>query len=95
MVVRNTDVLLSVLCICAVDEEAEISIKEAAEMVIKAADFTGPVEYETSRADGQYKKTASNAKLRRHLPDFKFTPIEKAIAETVEWFTDNYDIARK
>lgn len=35
------------------------------------------VQYDTSKADGQYKKTASNAKLRKYLPDFKFTPFNE------------------
>jgi len=34
-------------------------------------------QYDTTKADGQFKKTASNAKLRTYLPDFKFTPIKK------------------
>jgi len=29
------------------------------------------------------------------LPDFKFTPFEQAIKETVEWFKQNYEVARK
>ena len=31
----------------------------------------GEVKYLTDKADGQFKKTASNAKLRTYLPDFK------------------------
>ncbi len=31
------------------------------------------VQFDTSKSDGQFKKTASNAKLRRYLPDFQFT----------------------
>jgi hypothetical protein len=36
----------------------------------------GEVKFDTTKADGQYKKTASNAKLRKYLPDFKFTPFK-------------------
>ena len=53
------------------------------------------MKFLTDKADGQFKKTASNAKLRRYLPDFKFTPTEEAIKETVQWFKDNYESARK
>jgi GDP-L-fucose synthase len=45
--------------------------------------------------DGQFKKTASNAKLRSLLPDYKFKPIKEGIAEACKWFMDNYDTARK
>jgi len=80
--------------ILSVSEEDEISIKEAAELVAKGFDFDGGFEYDLTRSDGQYKKTASNAKLRNRFPDFKFTPIDQAIRETCEWFTANYETAR-
>lgn len=81
--------------ILSVDEKDEVSIKESAEMVVEAFDFKGEVIYDTSKSDGQFKKTASNAKLRKYLPDFKFTPIRQGIKETVDWFEANYDSARK
>lgn len=81
--------------ILSVGEEDEVSIKEAAEAVLKAMDFKGKVVMDTSKSDGQFKKTASNAKLRKYLPDFKFTPFDKAIKETCEWFAANYETARK
>jgi hypothetical protein len=34
-------------------------------------------QHDTSKADGQFKKTASNTKLRKYLPDFKFTPMKQ------------------
>ena len=29
-----------------------------------------------------------------YLPDFKFTPIEVGLQETIEWFIENYRSAR-
>jgi len=81
--------------IFSVDEESEISIAQAAEAIAEAMEFDGPLEYDTTKSDGQYKKTASNAKLKKYLPDFKFTPFKQAIKETVDWFVANYDKARK
>lgn len=81
--------------ILSVGEEDEVSISEAAEAVVEALDFKGEVMYDTSKSDGQFKKTASNAKLRRYLPDFKFTPFKQALKETCDWFVANYDSARK
>lgn len=78
-----------------VDEADEVSIKEAAETVIDAFEFKGEVVFDTSKSDGQFKKTASNAKLRTYLPDYKFTPIQQGIKETVNWFIENYESARK
>ena len=81
--------------VLATDEEDEVSIKDVAMMVLEAADFKGEVKFLTDKADGQFKKTASNAKLRKYLPNFKFVPTRQAIQETVQWFSDNYDQARK
>ena len=65
-----------------------------AESLAKAFDFKGKIEFDVSAADGQYKKTANNAKLRKFLPDFSFTPFEQALKETVDWYIQNYDEAR-
>ena len=87
---RETDPI-----ILSVDEEDEVSIAAVAAAIVDAMDFTGEVVFDTSRADGQFKKTASNRKLRKYLPDFQFTPFKDALKETVEWFVANYDSARK
>lgn len=81
--------------ILSVGEEDEVSIREAAEMVAEAVNFEGRVVQDTSKSDGQFKKTASNAKLRKLLPDFKFTPIKQAIKETCDWYAANIDTVRK
>ena len=77
----------------SVGEEDEISISDVAYAVAKALDFPKEkVKFDTSKADGQFKKTANNAKLRKYLPDFKFTPFEEAMDATVKWFMENYDV---
>jgi GDP-L-fucose synthase len=81
--------------ILSVDESDEISIADVAKHVLEAFEFKGRVVYLTDKADGQFKKTASNAKLRKYLPDFQFTPIQTAVQETVAWFCANYATARK
>jgi GDP-L-fucose synthase len=77
------------------DEEAETSIADVAGMVAKSMGYGKEVKCDTSKADGQFKKTASNKKLRSYLPDYKFKPIEEGIKESVDWFVANYDQARK
>uniref|UniRef100_A0A8C6XM27 GDP-L-fucose synthase n=1 Tax=Naja naja TaxID=35670 RepID=A0A8C6XM27_NAJNA len=81
--------------ILSVGEEEEVSIREAAECIAKAMDFKGQLLFDESRSDGQFKKTASNAKLRKYLPDFQFTPFDQAVKEMCDWFSANYDRARK
>jgi len=80
--------------ILSVSESEEKSIDEAAKSVAKAYKFSGEWKYDTTRSDGQYKKTASNDKLIKYLPEFKFTPFDEAIQKTVDWFIANHDSAR-
>lgn len=77
-----------------VDESAEVSIKELAEELVKAFDFNGKIVFDVTKADGQFKKTASNKKLRTYLPDFQFTPFSQAIKESVDWYKANHATAR-
>jgi len=81
--------------ILSVDEQDEVSIKQVAELIATSLNFGKDLEYDTTKADGQFKKTASNAKLRKYLPDFQFTPLTTAIQESVNWFVENYATARK
>ncbi|CAJ0941738.1 unnamed protein product, partial [Mesorhabditis belari] len=81
--------------IFSVGEEDEVSIQQAVNGVVKAIGFEGEVIWDREKADGQYKKTASNAKLRKYLPDFKFTPFDEAIKHSVDWFVTNFETARK
>lgn len=82
--------------ILSVGEEAEVSIEYVAKLIAKNLDISdNMVQFDKSKADGQYKKTASNAKLMKLNPEFQFTGIEDGIQKTIEWFKNNYDIARK
>jgi GDP-L-fucose synthase len=81
--------------ILSVDESDEITIKDVVDAVVEAMEFKGEVVWDTTKADGQYKKTASNAKLRKLYPEFKFTPFKEGVKESVQWFIDNYEKARK
>ena len=63
--------------ILSVGEEDEVSIADVAKYVAEAMDFKGQIIFDTTKSDGQYKKTASNKKLRELYPEFKFTPIQE------------------
>ncbi|CAM9422747.1 unnamed protein product [Chrysoparadoxa australica] len=81
--------------ILSVGEEEEVSIADVARMVAKGMEYDKEVLFDTSKADGQFKKTASNAKLRQSLPDFQFTSMESGLREVCQWFKAHYDDARK
>lgn len=92
-VMRNYD--SSDPIILSVGEEDEVSIEHVARQIARAMNFEGNIVFDTSKSDGQFKKTASNQKLKSLYPDFQFTPIEEAIQASCTWFMDNYEIARK
>ena len=82
--------------ILSVDESAEVSIADVGRSIASA--FELPPErlvFDTTKADGQFKKTASNAKLRKLRPDYEFVSLDEGIRKTVAWFKENYDAARK
>ncbi|KXN85614.1 GDP-L-fucose synthase [Leucoagaricus sp. SymC.cos] len=80
--------------ILSVGEDEEVSIKKVADAIVKAVDFQGNYTFDTSRADGQFRKPASNKKLLSLMGGFEFTPFDKALDITVHWFLENYDTAR-
>ncbi|KAL6300948.1 hypothetical protein BKA93DRAFT_828649 [Sparassis latifolia] len=80
--------------ILSVEEHEEISIKEVADVIVKAMEFEGEYTFDASRTDGQFRKPASNKKLLSLIGEFKFTPFEEALEESVSWFVRNYENAR-
>jgi len=52
------------------------------------------LQFDTTRADGQFRKPASNKKLLSLTGGFQFTPFEEALDYTVKWFLANYNNAR-
>jgi len=81
--------------ILSVGEEDEVAIADVVKHIVKAMDFKGKVLYDNSKSDGQFKKTASNQKLKSLMPGLKFTPIKDGIEQTVKWFLENYESIRK
>jgi len=76
-----------------VGEDEEVSIKYVADTIVKAIGFQGDYmvryhmslrylpfiwhQFDTSRADGQFRKPASNKKLLTLMGGFQFTPFEQ------------------
>lgn len=73
----------------------EISIRDLVDLVIENMNFKGNVKWLSDKPDGQFRKPSDNSKLLSYLPDYKFTPIEEGIKETIEWFENNYQNLRK
>ena len=73
----------------------EVSIKDMVDLLIQEFNFKGKVIFDKDKPEGQFRKPSDNSKLKSYLPDFKFTPFEEGIKETVKWFIENYETARK
>jgi GDP-L-fucose synthase len=80
--------------ILSVGEEDEVSIADVAKYVAEAMDFQGNIVFDTTKSDGQFKKTANNKKLM-DLNKFQFTPMKEGIKKACDWFVENYETARK
>ena len=65
------------------------------DLLVNGFNFKGKVIFDNTKPDGQFRKHSDNSKLKSYLPDFKFTPIEQGIKETISWFLKNYENARK
>ncbi len=84
--------------ILSVDPADEIRIADVVRHIADAIGLDNDIVYDTAQPDGQFKKTADNAKFKRLYgrdAPFAFTPIRRGIRETVQWFVQNYHSARK
>ena len=68
----------------------ENTIKKLVKLVVKEMDFKGKVVFDTEKPEGQFRKPSDSSKLKKYLPDFRFTPMDAGIKNTVDWFIRNY-----
>ena len=73
----------------------EYSIKQIVDLITELMNFKGNVKFLPDKPDGQYRKPADNSKLLSIIPEFKFTPLEEGLKETIDWFIKNYKSIRK
>ena len=81
--------------ILSVGEEEEVSIRDVATLIARAFDYEEHMIFDTSKPDGQFKKTADNSKLMKLIGKYNFIDIKEGIDRTVEWFKNNYETCRK
>jgi GDP-L-fucose synthase len=65
------------------------------DLIVKEMNYKGNVIFDTTKPEGQFRKSSDNSKIMSYLPDFKFTPIEEGLKETINWFEENYKNIRK
>lgn len=86
-----------ILCPDANVPDGEVSIAALAKLIAITMEYDKEPTYDTAMAEGIFKKTASNSRLRQMLgPEFMFTPLATGVAETAAWFKEhiNTDIRK-
>jgi GDP-L-fucose synthase len=73
----------------------EISISELVDIIVELMNFKGEVNFDKGKPDGQFRKPSDNSKIKKYLPNFKFTPLYEGLKDTIEWFELNYSNIRK
>ncbi len=72
----------------------EVSIAHIAQEIAHRMQFNGAIFY-NQKLDGQLRKPSDNSKLKKLIGDFRFTSIEQGLEESIDWFVENYERARK
>lgn len=68
----------------------EYSIRDFAQMICDAVGYDpSKIEYDTSRYVGAESKCLCVDKIKKTLPDYKLTPLQKGLAQTIDWFYMN------
>jgi GDP-L-fucose synthase len=83
-ITHNSNLLIKDPIIIAPDQT--YSIAEIVYTIMKLMNFNGKIYFDKSKPSGMLKKNSSNQKFRQYFPNFKFTPLEKALALTVDYF---------
>lgn len=73
----------------------ETSIMDIINVIVRKIRFEGKVVFDTTKPDGQFRKPSDTTKLKKYLPNFEFTSMEKGIEETIKWFVSCYPKIRK
>lgn len=72
---------------------SDVSIRELAELIAGAVGYEGTVSWDSSRPDGTPQKLLDVSKLM-HSGWTASIPLEKGIAETVDWYRNNASVLR-
>ncbi len=81
--------------ILSIGESDEVSIGQIGRLIAKNFDYENMIEFDTSKPDGQFKKTADNSKLISLFGNYDFVKIDEGIERTINWFIQNYKNCRK
>ena len=67
-----------------------LSVKELVGIIQKNFAFSGDILWETNKPDGAPKKVMDDRRFKKVFPDFKFTPLDDGIQETIKYYESIY-----
>jgi len=67
----------------------EYSILEIATIIRDAFDKNIPMEFNSSKPDGQFRKPVSIEIFQEQCPSYNFISLEEGIKQTVKWYKEN------
>ena len=68
---------------------SDISIKELAEKIAKMLDYSGKIEWDTSKPDGTIRKLLDSSKIKSLGWKHKM-PLDSGLKHTYEWYHENF-----
>ena len=73
----------------------EISIRELYDIVCELVGFEGVVEWDTSRPDGQPRRSLDTTRARTEFGFVASTPLREGLRRTIDWYRSNRDVASR
>ena len=70
----------------------DITIKELVEYIVDKSGYTGKVNWNTDKPDGQLKKLLDTTRMKEYIK-IKPISVEDGIEKTVQWYTSNKERA--
>lgn len=75
-------------CPINITSNQEFTMKELANRIAKVVGFTGRIDWDTTKPDGQMRKKLKYQQIPEEISDF-----DQAIQETVDWYIQNRESA--
>ncbi len=91
--VLNSDVDVDKVIVSG--DEGLLTIKQVCDHICECIGFDGEIIYDKTKPNGRQGCPSDAFILRKIVPEFKFTPTQDGIKETVNWFVDHYPNVRK
>jgi len=63
-----------------------LTIRDLAVQIAEVCGFTGEIQFDTTLPEGQRIRRLKSLRFQEVFPAFKFTPLKRALQETVEWY---------